>query len=719
MIVTKRSFCRFCHAFCGVRVDVEGNRVLAVRGDPENPASQGYTCRKGRAEPERIHHPARLLSSRKRAGTDWVDVPAEQALDEIARKIRAIAAEHGPRAVAAYLGCGAHRTAAGGPWFVRKWFEALGSPSLYTTFTIDCPSLPVAAHRLFGAPVPLNLFDIANADVALFVGTNPLVSHVMSMPQPNPVKWLRDAQKRGMRLIVIDPRRSDTARRADLHLQVKPGEDATLLAGMIRVILEENLYDQAYVDAFVSGLAELRAAVREFDLPYCARRTQVPTDKIEEAARMFATAQRGGAQTGSGVHMGPHPNLATQLVMILNALCGRYDRPGGLVRNEGTLAPSLPDGMGPLRKPLYSGEVSRVRGIRGTTGGLGFYREMPSNTLADEILTPGEGKIRALIVVGGNPALVFPDEAGTVRALRELDLLVVNELFLSATAKFAHYVLAVKHPFERADVTRLMDWGYPFPFGQYTPPLVEAPPGVLEDWEVFWELARRLGLKLKIRGIPGDRKPTTDEILDGLFHQARVPISEMRMHPGGRVWGEPRAKAGGVIPNMIGHEDHRMAVGHCEVIRELAQLRREAVFAGGGYEPGENRRFRLITYRMPEVYCSQGQNLPSLRARRPFNPLRMHPEAMASLGIRDGDVVVVDSGFGTVEAVAEEAEDLAAGVVALAFGWGDPSDDRDVRQKGSNVQRLIPDDVRYDPVTGIALQTAIPVDVRARGAREV
>jgi anaerobic selenocysteine-containing dehydrogenase len=237
---------------------------------------------------------------------------------------------------------------------------------------------------------------------------------------------------------------------------------------------------------------------------------------------------------------------------------------------------------------------------------------------------------------------------------------------------------------------------------------------LVEDWEIFWGLAERLDLRLKIAGLPADRKPTADEILDGLHSHARIPLSEMRKYPGGHVWGEREAKAGGVIPNMIGHEDRRMAVGHPEVVAELREVRAEPVIQGGGYETDEDFTFRMITYRMREVYCSQGQNLPSLRARRSFNPVLMNPENMQSLGVKDGDVVVVDSGFGNVEGIVESSEDLMPGVIALAFGWGDPSDDRDVREKGCNVQRLIPDDFRYDPVTGLALQTAMPVNVYTR-----
>lgn len=714
MMETKKSFCRFCHVYCGLEVDVENNRVLAVRGDPQNAVSEGYTCQKGRAELERIYHPDRLLCCQKRVDGRRIDMPVEQALDEIAAKLKEIVDRYGPRAVAAYGGCGAHRSSAGGPWFMSKWLEAIGSPGLYTSFTIDSPSLLVGYDRLFGAPVPVNVFDIANADVAMFVGTNPVVSHMPNMPQSNPFKRLRDAQKRGMKLIVIDPRRCEVARRADIHLQVKPGEDATLLAGMIKVMIEQKLYDKEYVKSFVSGIDELYGAVEDFDLAYVSRRTQVPDDLIRQAARMLATADRGGAQSGTGLHMARHQNLATTLVMILNALCGRYDRRGGLVRNEGPLGFEIPEGMGPVPLPVYTGQVSRVRGIRGTLSFLGFYPEMPSNTLTDEILTPGEGKIRALIVVGGNPALVLPDEASTVRALQELDLLVVNDLFLSATAQFAHYVMAVKHPFERTDVPRLMDISFPFPFGQYSPPLVEAPHGLLEDWEILWGLAERMNLQMQVPGVSMERRPTVDEILDGLHSMARVPLAEVRKYPGGHVWGKRETKAGGIIPNMIGHEDRRMAAGHPEVIAELRKVRAEPMIEGGGYEPDEHFDFRMITYRMKEVYCTQGQNLPSLRRKRSFNPVLMNPKAMQSLGVADGDVVVVKSGFGSVEGIVEATEDLAPGVIALAFGWGDPSDIRDVSQKGCNVQRLIPDDERYDPITGLALQSAIPVNVQAR-----
>ncbi len=754
MKVTKKSFCRSCHVYCGIEVDVEDNKAIEIRGDADNAASKGHICMRGKADLERLYHPDRLLTCKKRVNGNYEDISTEKALDEIAPKLKEIIAKYGPRSVAVYSGCGAHRSSAGGPWLAQRFLEAFGSPSMYTCFTIDSPSMLVAWTRLFGGPVPANLFDISNADVGMFIGSNPVHSHFSAMPPSNPFKRLKDAQKNGMKLIIMDPRRSYMARQADIFLQVKPGEDTALLAGIIKIIAEKKIYDVEYVKKYVSGAEALFESVKDFDLEYVSRRTQVPADLITRAAELLATSKRGAAVSGVGLHMARHQNLSTQLVMTLNALCGRIDRPGGMVRNEGPHSAEIPDGMVALPMPLYTGEKSRVRDIEGTLSWMGFFPEMPSPNLTDEILTPGDGRIRALIVHGGNPALVFPDEESTVRALKDLELLVVSDHFMTATAKFADYVIGVKHPFERADIPKMMDMNYPFPFGQYTEPLVEGPEGIMEDWEIFYELAKRMNLTISSKGkmplagmglkgtlkmmkitwammkskgigsmmkqlkppspISMDKKPTTDELLNVMLKplMARIPLEEIKKYPGGHIWGEEKLKIGGIIPNMIVHDDQKMAAGHPEVISEMREVRAEPVIETGGYEEGEDFAFRLITYRMKEVYCTQGHNLPSLQAKRPFNPLLMNSEAIQSLGLNDGDKVIVDSGFGNVEAIVEATENLKPDVVALAFGWGDPSDDRDVREKGSNVQRLIPDDVRYDPVTGLAQMTAIPVNVK-------
>jgi anaerobic selenocysteine-containing dehydrogenase len=713
---TKKTFCRFCHVFCGLEVDVANGRVVDVRGDHDNPISEGYTCPKGRSEVDRINHPERLLACQKRTESGLSAIDTTQALNEIGEKLQRIIDKHGPHSVAVYSGCGGHRTAAGGPWFVGKWLEALGSRSMYTSYTIDSPALTIATSWMFGAPMPFGSPDIENSEVAMYVATNPTVSHLWTMPQSNPSTRLKNCLKQGMKLVVIDPRRCDVARKADVHLQVKPGEDATLLAAMIKVIIDEGWYDADYVEAYCSGFEELKASVADFDLDYAEQRTTVPRETIVEGARVFSTAKSGAAQTGTGLHMAAHQNLCVQLVWTLNALCGRYDRRGGMTRITGALSQPFPEGMGPIPLSTYSGEVSRIRGIKGISGLFG-YNEMPTNTLTDEILLEGEGQIRALIVNGGNPALVFSDTDKTVEALKDLDLLVCLDLFESATAKYADYVMAVKHPFERDDIPHMMNMFYPQPYMQYTDKLVEPPEGTIEEWDFFWEVGERLGIRPLIKGLPEDRKPSAEDIMRALNSNSRTPFDDLKENPSGKLYGDRETEVGGVIPNMIGHADKRMAVGHPEAMAELREVRGEPMPTNGSYSEGEDFQFRAITYRMPEVYCTTGHNLPRAERKRPYNPVLISADDLAAHGFADGECIIVDSGHGQVEGILELSGDVAKGTLGIAHGWGDPADERPVEQKGTNVQKLIPFDVRYDKLTGLAQQSAYPVNLRKHEGR--
>jgi len=719
MIETKKSFCRFCHVLCGIEVDVdiEQRRVLAVRGDRNNPLSHGYTCAKGRAVPEEFHHPDRLLGAKKRTPEGWHEIPTDRALDEIASKLITIREQYGPRSIALYVGSGPN-FGTGGSRLTSAWLQALGSPNQYTALTVDCPGYIVAAHRFFGtAAVPFPIygavFDIEHADVAMFIGTNPLASHGTALYGPFPAKRIRDARRRGMKLIVVDPRRTDLARQADLHLQVKPGEDATLLAGLLKLVIERELYDREYVSEYVSGLSELRAAVEDFGLEYVARRTLVPAALVEQAAVMFATAKRGAVGQGAGITMARHQNLNIHLVYALNALCGRIDRQGGLVYNPGVFARPLPETPRPYPLPLFSHTTARVRGLRALYLVPG-WAELPSPSLPDEVLEPGPGQIRALVVHGGNPVASFPDQDKTARAMNALDLLVVIDPFLTATARFAHYVLAPRHFLERPDVNLSLETSLPVPFGQYTPALLEGPGDLLHDWEVGWELAKRMGLVLKIRGISMDRKPTAEEVLVASVGRSHVPLDEVKRYPSGHIFGD--IIPSGVLPHAIAHPDKKMAAGHPEVIAELRAVRAEPVIDGGGYDHGRTFSHRLICMRMADIHNSKNPNLPSLRRKVGYNRAYMNPGDLTRLGLGDHDLVVIDSGYGRIKAVVGAAEDVMTGVIAMAHSWGVASEhegETDIRELGSPTGRLMPNDQLYDPVTGMALQSALPVNVRA------
>ncbi|HJP40608.1 MAG TPA: molybdopterin-dependent oxidoreductase, partial [Dehalococcoidia bacterium] len=639
MVETKKSFCRMCHAFCGVEVDIEDNRVLAVRGDTDNALSQGYTCIKGRNMAVQHHHPDRIRSALKRTPDgNFEPIPSEQAMDEVAARLREIIDRDGRRAVATYNGTYAFLYG-GLLQIANAWHKGLGSPSMYTSASIDQPGKAIAAmrHGTWGG----GNVQVEQADVLMMVGTNPIAS-MFGGPRfapTNPAKRLRDEQQRGMKLVVIDPRKSDVAKRADIHLQVKPGEDPTLLAGIIRVIIEEGIYDGDFCAAHVEGFEELSDAVRKFTPEYVEQRTGVPAQHMIEAARLFAGAALSGATSGTGTSMAPRSNLTEQLVLTLNSVCGGYLREGDTLPNPGTLTPPRPfraQAMGGGNVP-QAGERSRVKGIGAYMPG----GDMPTAILADEILTPGEGQVRALITFGGNPVVAWPDQLKAIDALNSLDLNVAVDIKMSASTKLCDYVFGAKLGLERVDVGLLGDGWHPRPFQQYAPAIIEAEGDVITEWELFWGLAKRLGFDIVLPGgpMPMDQKPTGDEFFDLLCAGSRVPLDEVRKHPSGAIF-----PADVKIESREPGHDVRLKVGHPELLAELRDVRSEPVSEGGGYAPDEQFTHRLISRRTLEVYSSSARDLPAVKeAGVTTNFAWMNAIDLAELGVSSGDVVEITS----------------------------------------------------------------------------
>ena len=706
MVETKKSFCRFCHAFCAIEVDVEDNKVIEVRGDTSDPIYGGYTCIKGRHLPDQHNHTDRLRTSLKRMPDgSFQPIPSEQALDEIAEKLRSIIDEHGPRSVASYNGtyafCNAITLSV-----TRAWHAGIESPSYYTSVTIDQPAKAIAASRagtwLGGSQ------NFETADVAMLIGNNPVVSMFGGIPPFNPWKRLRDAQKRGLKLIVIDPRETDVAKRADLYLQVRPGEDPTLLAGIVRVMFEEGLVDGDFLAGNVAHVEDLRQAVDSFTLDYVEERTGVAGALVERAARMFAEAQRGVASSGTGANMSPHPNLTEHFVQTLNTLCGRHLREGEVVPNPGVIGPERPwlAQANPPNPAWGKGEPSRVRGLGEVFG------EMPTAALSDEIITPGEGRVRALISVGGNPVGAWPDQLKTIEAMKHLDLNVSIDIKMSQTAKMADYVIAPKLSLERPDLTVLTDSWYPVPYAHYTPAMVEAEDDVMEEWEFFWGIAQRLGTDINLAGglMPMDEKPSTDDVLDLITAKSRIPLDEVRAVDGGGIFERETVHVGAKAAGT----DARLDAAPPDLVEEIAEVREQPIVEGAGYLPGEEFSHRLISRRMREFYNSSGRDIAGLTARDGgTNPAFMNPRDGEAFGIEDGAIIEIESSRATILGVAAFADDVPSGVISMAHSWGDvPETDQDVRNIGGSTNRLVNNEEAYDPITGMARQSAIPVNIR-------
>jgi len=710
---THKSFCRICQAFCAIEVDVDEGRVLEVRGDRSDPMSQGYTCVKGRQLPHEANDPGRLHTSLVRTGRGaFAHIASERAMDEIAQRLSDIIRRHGPRAVATYSGTAAYFNAPTLP-VVKAWHRGIGSPMNCSSVTIDQPAkiIAVGRHGFWGG----GPHAFATADVVMLIGNNPLVSalHQMGGPpgfQPNA---LREARRRGLKLICIDPRRTETARLADVHLQVQPGEDPTLLAGMLRVILTESLHDAEFCRAHTQGCEELRATVDRFTPEYVERRAGVPAEQMMAAARLFAAGRRGCASSGTGPDMAPRPNLTEHLIYCLNTVCGRWSREGERVNVPSILTPWLPRPAQAFSPEMLPAEInlalnterSRIRGLRQV------YGELPTAALADEILEPGEGQVRALIVVSGNPVAAWPDQEKTVRALDALDLLVCLDIRMSATCRRAHYVIGCCHPLERDDLTDFQDRLYERPYAHYTRAVVSAQGDVVNEWTFFAGLARRMGTRIELAGGPLDteRLPSTLDVLGLIYPGAKVPVATIAEHEGGHVFDEVEVVVSPPIPGLEG----RLQLMPDGIGEELGDVLAEPVRQPGRYGKDGSFSHLLICSRLKHVMNSIGHDWPHTPAHGTFNPAYVHPDDLEQLGLASGEVVEIVSEDGSARTIVEASDEVRRGVVAMAHAFGgDPGAESDVRRVGGSTSRLISAEHDYDPIAGIPRQTAIPVRLR-------
>ena len=469
---------------------------------------------------------------------------------------------------------------------------------------------------------------------------------------------------------------------------------------------------------------------RPFTPGYVAERADIPVDQLVEAARVFAThGTRGGmVNAGTGANFAMHGNLLEYLVLCLTTICGRWQRAGERVTRPNTLLPAYTakaQPHGPYEGWGY-GEHLRVRGLTDAVCG------MPTAALADEILLEGDGQVKALICIGGNPMAAWPDQRKTQRALESLELLVTLDTEMSLTSRLADYVIAPKMQMETPAMTQSSELikyyasgtGIPAAYAQYAPRLVDPPAGsdLIEEWQFFLGLAKRMGLTMffvnffgggggkYMESMPivltmdGDTKLTTEELFAEMCSTSRIPLDEVISHPHGNIFD---------VDAVVAERDAdcvaRLDVGNDYMLGDLAAALAED-FASARSDT--EFPFRLIPRRHGNFMNSSGTNLSKLNGDKPYNPAYMHPDGIARLGLQDGDAVTITSPHDFILGVLEVDDSLRPDVIAMhhAFG-GLVTEDAEFRDRGSNVGRLIPTDVDYDPITGMARQGNIPVSV--------
>jgi anaerobic selenocysteine-containing dehydrogenase len=647
-------------------------------------------------------------------------------MDEIAERLRGILEESGPRAIAAYNGTFFLSSSTHGVMF-ESLMHALGSPMSFTPNTIDKPGKGIAralAGNWMAGPT-----SFADPEVVLMIGVNPLVSF-SGVPNGRP-SWLNDILKAGCNLIVVDPRRTETARRATLHLQTRPGSDIAFVAGLLRIILAEGWYDRGFVDENVAGLDELRHAVDPFDVETVAALADIAPERLVEAARMFGNTRRGFVIAGTGPNFTGHGTLLEYLCLALDTVCGHWLREGDIVPVTPVLLP--PRSFKAQAKPPAPARIEPMmhgRGLLSTPAGA------PTAALPEEIMLDGPGRVRALISSAGSPVNAWPDQKLAIEAMQRLDLFVQIDPWMSPSAKLADYVIAPTMSLETPGTTHLLEYysghvagyGMTETYAAYTDAIVPPPEGseVIEEWEFFYGIARRLGLQLGLAQTFGlvslasaqsgesrtlldmNVKPTSEQLIELICVNSTVPLDEVRAtelgvrHPAEPVYVEPKD------PGW----EHKFDLGNAEMMGELVEL---ALATAAPEDADPAFPLRFLPRRDKGMYNSS-VNDGITRRGSTHNPAYMNPADMEGRRLTDGDLVEISSRYGTILAIVAAEADLREGVVSMvhAFGDLDPAHDRaSYLARGSNTSLLLDGADRGDAFSGQPRMGNIPVEVRA------
>lgn len=717
----KGNICRACHSFCPVHIDIKNGKTIALKPVKDHPVYHGYACAKGRASPEFAYQEGRLLSSLKRqADGSHQPIASDQAIREVAAIIQQTIERYGPRSVAIYTGTfGSIYPIT--MMFSDSFMDAISSPMKFGSMAIDQPgkAIALALHGMWLA----GHANIDQADAWLVIGTNPAIS---MLGPPNPAYVINRAKERGCKIFVIDPRRTEIAQQADVFLQVPPGQDSAILAGLIHIILTEKLQDQAFLDDNARGLDTLKKAISNFTPEFVAKRVGVSIEQLQAVARSYAGSKSGVVFAGTGPNMSPHGTLTEYLRTSLMTICGHWRRAGDAVPAHGVLV-HMPPALAQATDPTPGwglGQQMRVRNLTNNACG------MPTAALAEEILLEGEGQVRVLIVNGGNPMAAWPDQLRTQEAMKKLDLLVCLEPVMSDTAKYADYVIAPKVQYENIATSAVFETFFVVvpstssgvPYAAYAPALVDPPPGadVIEDWEFFYGLAREMGLLLtlyplsfafdpveaKKRAVQLDmnHKPTSEDVWELLLAGSPVSLEEVKAHPTGKIFDVPEAK---VLPKAMGWTG-KLDIGNADMMEDLQR-------AYDDLSESETREFdfRVVGRRLKDRHNSAWREHTLSTRKWLYNPAFMNPNDLTALGLGEGDIVEIRSRRGAIKGVVEVEKTMLAGVIAMTHCWGgNPEEDADPLTRGANTGLLTDNTVDYDPYSAIPRMSAIPVNIK-------
>lgn len=739
----EKTGCALCAQNCGLEVLVENNRIVKVRGDKSNPRSQGYICRKGRNIAHFQHHEQRLKYPLKKVNGEFVRISWDQAISEIAARLKKIRDKYGPRSIA-YMGGGGqscHFEAAFGVRLLR----GLGSRYHYSALGQELTGHFWVQGRVLGRQYLGTVPDEENADMLVAIGWNGMESHQMPRAPLVLRKFANDPDKI---LAVIDPRRSETAQIADLHLALRPGTDALLLRAVIAMIIQEGWYNQDYIDQHVSGFQEIWPYLKDFDIASALKVCELEYEQVREFARLMAT-RKVGLHTDLGILMNRHSTLVSCLVMVLLALCGQIGLPGTNM---------IPGYFMPLG--AHTDERSPKNWKTVTTGIPILMGYAPPNVLPEEIMSDHPERTRALICTQSNPLRSYADTTAYEEAFKQLDLLVTCEISMTETAKLSHYVLPSRSAYESWDST-FFYWTVPGVYFQMRRPVVEPEGEPLEISEIHLRIADALGL---IPELPRELYEKAHNRLEyGLelmkylqAHPEHIAITPFILGKTlgpvlgstnlAALWGllqnmpkesrENAARAGFKKGPMMGEEIFQAILDHPEGLW-IGKIDPENNFAllktddgrVNVYIPEMIEWLKDVTpekeaeaLKLPEDYPlilmagrHTSMNANSLMRNPAWNEgkractLAMHPEDGEKLGLKDGQMARITTEAGSAKIEVEITTEVRPGTVMIPHGFGL---EYQGKTYGVNVNRLTKNTHR-DPFTATPLHRYVPCRVEA------
>lgn len=706
--------CNLCEAMCGIAIETDGERILSIRGDADDPFSRGHVCPKAVALQDIHQDPDRLRRPLRRRGRDWEEISWDEALAETAERLTAIQKAHGRESVAVYQGNPTVHNY-GSALFGQIFIRSLGTRSRYSATSVDQLPQMLAALLMFGHQLLLPVPDVDRTRLFLVFGANPLASNGSLMTAPGIERRLKELRARGGRLIVVDPRRTETAAAADLHVPIRPGTDALLLLAILQVVLGERLTSPGRLDAMADGRAEIESLVAPFTPEAVAPATGVPADTTRELAREFARTAPAVAYGRVGVSMQEFGGLASWLINVLNVVTGNLDRAGGAMFTRPAV--DLVDMAARVgQRGHFDKGRSRVRGLPE------FGGEYPVAVLAEEIETEGPGQVRALVTCAGNPVLSTPNGGRLERALGGLDFMVSVDIYLNETTRHAHLILPPTDALEHDLYDVVFHTLAVRNTAKYSTALFAPAPGARHDWEIFLDLARRVDLAKGRRGL---KRSLTHRALARMGPSGMVALA-MRLGPhglrrglGGVSLGRLKRNPHGVdlgplepcLPDRLYSRAKRIALAPERFVKDLERLRPRL-------EAGANGLL-LIGRRDLRSNNSWMHNSERLVKGRDRCTLLMHPDDAARRSLGDGQSVHITSRVGTVTAPLEVTSDVMPGVVCLPHGWGHHREGTRLGVAGARPGASfndVADDQAVDALCGTARFSGTPVEVKAEAA---